>query len=77
MTRLDAIRELTSLDKDTIIDENWFEDGCLLTTNDLTNLRAILILSGKPTYRDVLKEYEGCDIDQFLNIVLNFSPKEK
>lgn len=66
ITKKEAIIKLLSINKDTIIDLNWF--SYLIETEILL---ALFIITNLNSYTELLNKYEGYSIDELLNEVLN------
>lgn len=66
ITKREAIIKLLSINKDTIIDLNWFS---YLIESEI--LLALYIITDLNSYNQILNKYEGYSINELLNEILN------
>ena len=73
MTKLEAIEILLDCDKETVIDDTWWD----YFMEDPSEYNAMICLSEMNSYKEILDKYEGFYIREFLCEVLNFDYEVK
>ena len=66
MDTIRALRILLNIEPNTVIDPNWWD----YFMNDMTTLNALLEITKRNDYEDVLCEYEGFTVEELIENII-------